>query len=521
MLKETTVYVRKGEKLAEVFKRRGYEEVPPNCIINKTIPGLGLTHCELMSGRNSIIIEPNIAVIKGKSEKYKDVFGVYDGVSSQEIADYLSGPLPAVKKVLITPDNFFRIKGIMEELLINMYENFFLLLDECEKDFPVYEMREDFFLFHNRSFVSSTPVIQSDPLMKEYGFYILNIIPDYEYKHNLNLITTNNIAETLSAQILAMDGPVCIFCHSVETIDSLLCDIPVLRNEACVFQDGETLMQLSQDDSQTNPSYVSSLGAYNLFTSHYYLAVDIELPTPPHVIMVSDLFGSKPSFIDPKTEALQIAGRFRNGISSMTHISNIDAEISYCTPKQARAWLKNAGRIYAGWLRKKDTMLHEGAREILREAIRHSSYARFVDKAGNLNPLSVTKFIDAETVKGLYTNTKLLQEAYAGTDHFNVSHTREVHIFSDKDRFVLNRKLTQEGRNRLLLTRFEQLEVLRKARSSKAQTRYRHLINQMLSTPSDSFLYECFIEHGSNFIRNSGYKENVMRKKINNLLATE
>ncbi|MDR1259618.1 MAG: hypothetical protein LBK65_10165 [Tannerellaceae bacterium] len=485
------------------------------------LPGLGVTHCELTSGRNSIIVEPNVPVIKKKMEKYRNILGVYSGVSPRDISDYLLNPSVPRKKILITPDSFFTIKEVMEELYINMYENFFLLLDECEKDFPVEDMRLDFFRFRNRSFVSSAPLLPTDPLMRENGFCILTIVPDYEYTQDISLITTNNIAETLSAQISVMDGPVCIFCNSAETIGSLLCDIPALRNESCVFQGEEPLSLPYRGDSKSNESYVSRLRRYNLFTSHYFLGVDIELPSPAHVIMVSDLFGAKPSFIDPKTTALQIAGRLRGGIRSMTHISNIDAELSFYTPKQARAWLKNAGKIYAGWLRKMETVQNEGAREILKEAVRHSTYTRFVDKAGNINPLSITRFIDSETVKGLYTNTRLLQEAYVNTKRFNVSHSREVHIFSDKDRLLLNHKLTQEGRNRLLLTRFEQLEVLRKARSLKTRTRYRHLIDQLLSTPSDSFLYNCFMEYGSNFIRNSGYKEHIMREEINKLFVTD
>jgi hypothetical protein len=368
----------------------------------------------------------------------------------------------------------------------------------------VEDMRDDFFRFRNRSFVSPAPIIASDPLMKEHDFYILTIRPDYEYKQPLHLVTTNNIVETLSAQIANLDGTVCIFCHSIETIESLLSDIPVLREEGHVFRDEEL-------------PCATRFRRYNLFTSHYYRAVDIELPQPPHVILISDLFNNKPSFIDPKTEAMQIVGRFREGVESLTHISNIDAGLSFYTPKQARAWLKNAGKIYAGWARKMETAQHEGARELLKEAVQRCSYARFVDKAGNLNPIGVAKFIDKETLKGLYTHTKLLQEAYVSTKCFEISHTREVHIFSDKDRLLLNRKLTQEGRNRLLLTRFEQLEVLRKVRSSKAQMRYRHLIDRLINNPSDSFLYNCFLEYGSNFIRDSGYKEDVMRKEISNL----
>jgi hypothetical protein len=515
MLQETIVYVRKGEKLSEAFKRKGYDTIPPNCVINKAIPGLGITHCELTSDRNSILIEPNRAVIRNKTEKYKNVMGVYDGISSREIADYLSKPSPSRKKIMITSDDFLTVKEIMEELNTDVYEEFFLLYDEYNREYPVENMREEFYRFRNRSLVSPAPVILADPLLEKHGFYILNIQPEYEYMHPLNLVTTNNVAETLSSRIARTDAPVCIFCNSAEAIESLLNDIPLLREEGCVFRDGEPLSQPHAGGEHQKETYVSRLRRCNLFTSHYYLGVDIELPEPPHVILISDLFGKKPSFIDPGTETAQIVGRFRRGVKSITHISNIDAELNFYTPKQVRTWLKNAGKIYASWVRKMEKTQQEGARELLKEVIQHSSYARFVDRSGHLNMFAVARFIEQETVKGLYTQTKLLKEAYLDTKLFDVSHSREMHIFSDKDRLLLNCKLTQEGRNRVLLTHFEQLEVLRKVRTSKAQMRYRQLVERLINNPSDNFLYNCFIKYGSGFIRDSGYRENVMRTEMN------
>jgi hypothetical protein len=515
MLQEKIVSICEGERLLDALKRQGYNHLPSNCIINKTLPGLGVTYCELVSDRNSILIEPNVPSIKGKLGKHKDVLGVYSGVNSRVIAEYLSNLSASRKKILTTPDGFFTIKEIMKELNINMYEDFFLFFDECEKDFFSEEFKEDFFHFRNRSFVTSIPFIVSDPLMEKHGFYILTLRPDYEYKQKLRLISTNNIVETLTSQISTLKGSVCIFCHSIKTLDSLVCDIPLLREEGHIFYEKEGFSQLQGERVLPESHHTARSRWFNLFDSHYYLAVDIKLPSPPHLILISDLFGDQPSFIDPRTEAMQIIGRFRRGVESVTHISNIDPDLSFYTPKQVHTWLKNAGKIYNGWLKKMETTHHEGARELLQEAIRQSRYARFVDKNGNLDLTRVAEFIDQETVKGFYTHIKLLQEAYEQTNCFEVSYTHEVHIFSDKDRLSLQRKLTQEGRNRLLLTRFEQLEVLRKVHSSKAQKRYHHLINQLISTPSDDFLYNCFLEHGSSFIRNSDFKEQIMRNELN------
>ena len=68
---DRTYSIRKGEYFADALKRAGKDFIPTNCIINKLLPGLGATHCELTAQRKSIIIEPNVPVIESKAKKHK------------------------------------------------------------------------------------------------------------------------------------------------------------------------------------------------------------------------------------------------------------------------------------------------------------------------------------------------------------------------------------------------------------------------------------------------------------------
>ena len=61
---------------------------------------------------------------------------------------------------------------------------------------------------------------------------------------------------------------------------------------------------------------------YNFFTSRFFNAVDMELEEQPHVIMLTDVYFAEHTMIDPYTDAIQIVGRFRNGVSSIIYISN-------------------------------------------------------------------------------------------------------------------------------------------------------------------------------------------------------
>ena len=72
-------------------------KIPANTILYKKLTGLGATYGELKADRHSIIIEPNVPVIIGKCEDSKHkadaLFGVYKGVNTEDIIEYLNNKL--------------------------------------------------------------------------------------------------------------------------------------------------------------------------------------------------------------------------------------------------------------------------------------------------------------------------------------------------------------------------------------------------------------------------------------------
>ena len=68
-------------------------QIPTNTILYKKLTGLGATYGELKADRNSIILEPNVPVIKGKCKDPKhsndNLFGVYENVTVERIVKYL------------------------------------------------------------------------------------------------------------------------------------------------------------------------------------------------------------------------------------------------------------------------------------------------------------------------------------------------------------------------------------------------------------------------------------------------
>ena len=121
--------IRKGEYFADALNLSRKDFIPTNCIINKLLPGLGATHCELTAPRKSIIIEPECTRHRVESKRYIRMhFAVYKGVSIRQIADFLEANREKDYKLLTTPEGFNKIKEAMQTVDIDMYTECFCLV---------------------------------------------------------------------------------------------------------------------------------------------------------------------------------------------------------------------------------------------------------------------------------------------------------------------------------------------------------------------------------------------------------
>lgn len=97
-------------------------EIPTNTILYKKLTGLGATYGELKSKRNSVIIEPNKPVIVGKCKdpkhKKDNIFGVFDGVYTDDIVAYLERSIKQNKyiKILTTPESSHKVQDAFETM---------------------------------------------------------------------------------------------------------------------------------------------------------------------------------------------------------------------------------------------------------------------------------------------------------------------------------------------------------------------------------------------------------------------
>ncbi|MEJ7557091.1 MAG: hypothetical protein WKF66_02210 [Pedobacter sp.] len=427
------LYITEYQYLSEIIN-----EIPTNTVVWKKKTGIGATYLELNTERNSIILEPNVPVIKGK--KQKGIMGVFEGIDVSHIMQYMSNESYPVKKFLVTPESFYKVLEAAANLDIDLYSTYFILFDECDRTMKDVGYREtiilpmdDFFKFKNKAFISATAVIPSDPRFLQHNFECLIIEPDHNYQKLIKLIETNNVSMSLKNFLSNCDEEcVCIFLNSIQGIAAIIKDLGIAEdsNIYCSKKKAKELAAFGSNRSFEN--LTDNFAKYNFFTSRFNSAVDIFMDLMPTVVMVTNLNIAYHTAIDPYGDAVQIVGRFRNGVKEVIAISNFDQNISTKTPEQAKSYLEGCEESYNLIRTLRNSTTNPGAFDTLNEALQLVKYSTFISEDGSTNHFMVDNFMYEETVKHLFHNSSAWHEAYCSS-HFLPSIQKEVFFYSDKE----------------------------------------------------------------------------------------
>ena len=329
------ITLKEGQFLSNVLS-----EIPTDCILSKRVPGCGATTLELKTNRNSIIIVPNVPVIQSKEKKEPYPKGVYEDVTVSEVVTYLKENIRY--KIMTTPESFGKIKVACEKCNINIYSEFFLLMDECHqlvkdvdyRNFIVLPMA-DFFKFKNKAMVSATPLGFSDPRLKK--FETLEVRADYDYQQEITVINAYNTTKAIGDYLEShQNGTVCFFVNSITQIYSIMKHFKLLE-DSTVYCAPKSVTKLKEGYDFTNAYKewsAETMKRYNFFTGRFFSAFDLELTYKPDLVMITDPYLSPYTMLDVDTDCIQICGRFRYGISSATHIYRVNPEICVKSKEQ-------------------------------------------------------------------------------------------------------------------------------------------------------------------------------------------
>lgn len=448
-------------------------EIPTNTILYKKLTGLGATYGELKSKRNSIIVEPNRPVISGKcsdpKHKKDNLFGVFDGVYAENIVAYLEKSIKQNKyiKILTTPESFPKVQDAFETMEMDIRYECFLLLDECHKIVKDVDYRKNiilpmdfFFECENKALVSATPINFTDPRFEEQKFQTITVNPTFEHFKDLNLFITNNVLPTIRDTLKGItENNVFIFCNSTDTIYALMKQLNVLEESQvfCSYKSVDKLKALKFKNASEEWN-IKEMKKYNWLTSRFYNALDIELEESPAVIMLTDCYMSEYTIIDPYTDAIQIVGRFRNGVSAIYHITNTNPNNSIKSHEEIKGFINCSEEIYKTMQTFYNSASNRAAKEAYRAALDCLPFNKMLDKYGNKNYFTIDNYMDDELLKSCYNSPNTLIQAYSKCDSFQIHREDFSYKLGDCERLKrVNKFLSLKEKRKIIVSQLEQL----------------------------------------------------------------
>lgn len=498
------ITLHKGQYLSDVMN-----EIPSNCILSKRIPGCGATTLELETKRNSIIVVPNVPVIKSKCEKYPNLMGVNEKVTVSDISQYLTNN--NLHKIMTTPESFGKVKAACERCGIDIYNHFSLLMDECHQLVKDVEYREnivlpmnDFFRFKSKALVSATPIAFSDPRFEENHFETIEIDADYDYQQEIIVTHTYNIHKTIDNYLKSHEGTVCFFVNSVVMIYSIIKEFGLLEDSA-VYCAPKSRLKLRNEYSFGNAYSdwsADTMKKYNFFTGRFFTAFDLELDYQPDLVMVTDPYVSEYTILDVETDCIQICGRFRNGIKSATHIYRVNPEIVVQSREEIEKHISKQEFAYNLIQALYNSADYKEYRNAFGEILETAPFRKFLYPDFTKNWFAIDNEINSVLVDNRYQAKQEIEQWYNENHFFNPAFENCEYNENDEKLKLIRGARSVKDKHRKMVQLLSEIE----APNSEYALDF---INDMRKV--DPFIVEAFETLGKERIEKLNYSE----KKIN------
>lgn len=324
------------------------DKLPVNCLFDKGKTGCGGTTIAINNDRDTIILMPYINLIKnkvGQPEKNKhELLGIYGDVKDKEIIDYLN--THEIKKIAVTYDSIGRLIQVLEAIGIDVYNKFYLLVDEWHILFNSYTFRNEAIkklLKISRNF-SEVTYMTATPIEEEFILKELEDLPIVEVQWEdvatvdiLPLPTNSPISAVCQRIKLVLDakmfGNLHFFVNSVEFIAEAILKSGLKPEQVRIIcsKDQRLGKGTKTNQSKLGKDYpiaetTDRVKKVNFYTSTSFEGCDIYDPDG-RTYIVSDKHKSH-TLLDISTLIIQICGRIRDS-RYKTQISHIFSETRY------------------------------------------------------------------------------------------------------------------------------------------------------------------------------------------------
>lgn len=344
-----TLILRAGTKLGEVL------EFLPHGRIDKRVTGIGATYLELISKRNSIIVEPTKAIASTKAREHGACyFGsptkfFKGGKSERSLKQYLTSNNKKYKKIITVADSLPDLLNLIKA----DYKDYFLMIDEIDTfqlDSTFRESLErciDYYVIfpaEKRCVISATLLRFTSPILRSEPFTII----EYD-KMPVRKISLLPVEDVIGKAITVIESlyddinieHIVVAYNSINGIGEI---ISKLRNgieaKTAVYC-GEG----SKNDSKIKEYYKIFDGALHskltFITSAFFTGIDI---SEKYVsVIISDI--KKPHAVLSPIKIKQIAGRCRSYLTGDIIIYSYNTKLSNKNKSSRIELLESADRI--------------------------------------------------------------------------------------------------------------------------------------------------------------------------------
>lgn len=419
--------------------------LPPNAIIAKNITGIGATTTELNSDRNSIIVVDSRAIIDNKGAKYPNLLIVREGIKKASIISYLTA-VKTKRKIMITPESFFKLIQACEVLKIDLYSNFFILLDECDKiikgadfrkEFPLF--MDIFFKFKKKALVTATYIPPTDPRFDD--FELFNIIPKYHTPREIDLVLTNNTI--LAVKNLIAKKPNdnwLIFVNSNYIIKQIMnyanidCDCSVFCGKDYI--NSYRAHSLTHIGTEID---ADKFNKFNFFTGRYFAGLDIDVDDDYNMLIISDPEIVKHSALDPLTDVVQIIGRvrYKKAVKNIKVICNQNPNLDFFSEEELKQTFETCEENYNHFFQLYVKADNHNSRLGYLGLLKQMPYSKFIDANGNRSYFLLDCYTYFNKIKSYYVSYKSIYNAFndcklfnSNLKYFDVKTRREIWKFS-------------------------------------------------------------------------------------------
>lgn len=499
------ITLHKGQYLSDVMN-----EIPSDCILSKRVPGCGATTLELDTKRNSIIIVPNVPVIKSKCSKYDNLLGIYENVTADKICNYLTSN--TLHKIMITPESFGKVKTACARCGIDLYSHFFLLMDECHQLIKDVDYREDivlpmtdFFRFKGKALVSATPIGFSDPRLKK--FETMEVNADYDYRQEVAVTHTYNMQKAVNDYLKNHDGTICFFINSVVEIYAIMKQLNILGDSAvyCAPKSRIKLRNEYSFDNAYKDWSADTMKKYNFFTGRFFTAFDLDLPYKPDLVIVTDPYISEYTMLDIDTDCIQICGRFRNGINSVTHIYRVNPEIIIKDREQIEWEISAHEFAYQTIQTLYNSADNIESRFAFSAVLETMPFRKFLYPDFTKNWFAIDNVINEVLVRNKYQSVELVTKWYDDCHFFNPTFSNCEYNPNDEKLKIIRSARSVKEKRRIMVQQLSEMETP----YSEYALDYINDIRKI-----DPFIVEAFEIVGKEIIEELKYNERKIREKM-------